>query len=46
MVYKCLARSYSLKTEFVHRTSFPTRQAARRALFEYVETLWAGWAIG
>ena len=36
----------SLKTELVPRTSFPTRQAARRALFEYVETLWAGWAIG
>jgi hypothetical protein len=36
----------SLKTELVHRTTFPTREAARRALFEYVETLWAGWAIG
>ena len=30
----------SLKTELVHRTSFPTRQAARRALFEYVETFY------
>ena len=27
----------SLKNELVHRTSFPTREAARRALFEYVE---------
>jgi transposase InsO family protein len=27
----------SLKTELVHRTTFPTREAARRALFEYVE---------
>ena len=36
----------SLKTELVHRTAFPTREAARRAIFEYVETLWAGWAIG
>ena len=36
----------SLKNELVHRTSFPTREAARRAVFEYVETLWAGWAIG
>ena len=27
----------SLKNELVHRTSFPTRQAARRALFEYIE---------
>ncbi len=36
----------SLKTELAHRTTFPTREAARRAIFEYVETLWAGWAIG
>src|SRR3954453_6950233 len=36
----------SLKSELVHRTSFPTREAARRAIFEYVETLWAGRAIG
>ena len=36
----------SLKNELVHRTTFPTREAARRAIFEYVETLWAGWAIG
>lgn len=27
----------TLKTELVHRTGFPTRVAARRALFEYVE---------
>jgi len=27
----------SLKTELVHRTAFPTRAAARRAIFEYVE---------
>jgi putative transposase len=27
----------SLKTELVHRTAFPTRAAARRAVFEYVE---------
>jgi putative transposase len=27
----------SLKNELVHRTRFPTREAARRALFEYVE---------
>jgi putative transposase len=27
----------SLKTELVHRTAFPTREAARRAVFEYVE---------
>jgi hypothetical protein len=27
----------SLKAELVHRTAFPTREAARRALFEYVE---------
>jgi putative transposase len=27
----------SLKTELVHRTTFPTREAARRAIFEYVE---------
>jgi transposase InsO family protein len=36
----------TLKNELVHRTSFPTREAARRAIFEYVETLWAGRAIG
>ena len=36
----------SLKTELVHRTSFPRREAAKRAILEYVETLWAGWAIG
>jgi putative transposase len=36
----------SLKTELVHRTTFPTREAAKRAIFEYVETLWAGRAIG
>ena len=27
----------SLKTELVHRTTFPTREAARRAIFEYLE---------
>ncbi len=27
----------SLKTELVHCTAFPTRAAARRAIFEYVE---------
>jgi len=27
----------SLKNELVHRASFPTRDAARRAIFEYVE---------
>ena len=26
----------SLKTELVHRTTFPTRQPARRAIFGYV----------
>ena len=36
----------SLKTGLVHRTAFPTREAAKRAIFEYVETLWAGRAIG
>jgi len=30
----------SLKTELVHRTTFPTREAARRALFEYVESFY------
>jgi transposase InsO family protein len=30
----------SLKTELVHRTGFPTREAARRAIFEYVETFY------
>jgi putative transposase len=30
----------SLKSELVHRTSFPTREAARRAIFEYVETFY------
>jgi putative transposase len=27
----------SLKTELVHRTTFPTKAAARQALFDYVE---------
>src|SRR4051794_38574811 len=27
----------SLKTELVHRTTFPTREAAKRAVFEYLE---------
>jgi putative transposase len=30
----------SLKTELVHRTGFPTREAARRAIFEYVEAFY------
>jgi transposase InsO family protein len=30
----------SLKNELVHRTSFPTREAARRAIFEYVEAFY------
>src|ERR1700745_1011108 len=30
----------TLKTELVHRTSFPTREAARRAVFEYVEAFY------
>ncbi len=30
----------SLKTELVHRTAFPTRAAARRAIFEYVEAFY------
>jgi putative transposase len=30
----------SLKTELVHRTAFPTREAARRAVFEYVEAFY------
>ena len=30
----------SLKTELVHRTSFATREAARRAVFEYVEAFY------
>jgi putative transposase len=30
----------SLKTELVHRTAFPTRKAARRAVFEYVEAFY------
>ena len=27
----------SLKTELVHRASFPTREAAKRAVFQYLE---------
>jgi transposase InsO family protein len=27
----------SLKTELVHRTTFPTREVAKRAVFEYLE---------
>jgi transposase InsO family protein len=27
----------SLKNELVHRATFPTRETARRAIFEYVE---------
>ena len=30
----------TLKTELVHRTTFPTREAARRAIFGYVETFY------
>src|SRR3954453_22699438 len=30
----------SLKTELVHRTAFPTRQAAKRTIFEYVEAFY------
>ena len=30
----------SLKTELVHRATFPTREAARRAVFEYVEAFY------
>ena len=33
----------SLKTELVYRTSFPTREAARRAIFEYVESFYNRW---
>ena len=29
-----------LKDELVHRTAFPTREAARRAIFEYVEAFY------
>src|SRR3712207_5066635 len=36
----------SLKKERVYRVRFRTRAEARAAVFEYVETLWAGWAIG
>jgi transposase InsO family protein len=30
----------SLKNELVHRTTFPIREAARRAIFEYVESFY------
>jgi putative transposase len=30
----------SLKSELVHRTGFPTREAARRTIFECVETFY------
>ena len=30
----------SLKTELVHRTAFPTREAAKRAVFEYLEVFY------
>ena len=30
----------SLKSELVHRTSFPTKEAARRALFDYIEVFY------
>ncbi len=36
----------SLEKERVHEARFRTRAEARAAVFEYVETLWAGWAIG
>ena len=30
----------SLKNELVHRTSFPSRETARRAIFEYIEAFY------
>ena len=36
----------SLKTEQVHHARFRTREEAKAAVFDYVERLWAGWAIG
>ena len=36
----------SLKKEQVHQVRFRTREEAKAAVFDYVETLWAGWAIG
>src|SRR3954447_24889292 len=36
----------SLKKEHVHHARFRTRAEARTAVFEYIETLWAGRAIG
>ena len=30
----------SLKNELVHRAAFPTREAARRAVFQYVESFY------
>jgi transposase InsO family protein len=30
----------TLKNELVHRTTFPTREAARRAIFKYVESFY------
>jgi putative transposase len=30
----------TLKNELVHRATFPTREAARRAIFEYVEAFY------
>ena len=30
----------SLKNELVHRTSFPTRETARQAIFEYTEAFY------
>jgi putative transposase len=35
-----------LKKEHVHHARFRTRAEARTAVFEYIETLWAGRAIG
>ena len=36
----------SLKKERLHHARFRTREEARAAVFDYVETLGAGWAIG
>jgi transposase InsO family protein len=30
----------SPKTELVHRTAFPTKETARRAIFEYLEAFY------
>ena len=36
----------SLKKEHVHHVRFRTREEAKAAVFDYIETLWAGRAIG